>query len=230
MKKALLLAGVILLFYACKEKKSGKEIKKENSQEQVVQQKAKNDTIIVKRKTENAGELVYFPVVRKDTIGFEVIFTNVTDGSRIAEIHFKNTLPYSTQYRFLELIFRKASEEASFFRLGFIDINTLPETGDLAIAVTRQLLQENEDLEEQLKDYENVSDLLMGTKITSDFNALLQPYRMKVNEYDLEKVFLMDRKYLSEEVELETPSGEIPDKVLEAIVWIKVVQAQGKGE
>lgn len=230
MKKALLLAGVILLLYACKEKKPGKEIKKENPEEQTIQQEAKNDTIIIKRKTENARELVYFPVVRKDTIGFEVIFTDVTDGSRVAEIHFQNTLSYNTQYRFLELIFGKASEEVSFSRLGFIDINTLPETGDLAIAVTRQLLQENENLEEQLKDYEKVSDLLMGTKITSDFNALLQPYQMKVNEYDLEKVFLMNRTHLSKEAKLETRPEEIPDKVLEAIVWIKVVQTKEKGE
>jgi hypothetical protein len=212
----------VWLLFSCKNTLKNQEDMIKEPQVQKEQPEVKNNTFIFVVKQEIGGkkENRYIPVVNRDTIGFTVSFKPLEDNSVMATVYFQNDLTYKEQYQLLKLLFKRANEDFPLSSLSSINIQRLFSTGDLAITVTKQLLKEN--LKEQLTDYKKMGQLLMNTKITTDFNGLLKPYKAEVGDYSLEKVFMADKIYLLNVAKIETQPKDVPDQILDALTWIKI--------
>jgi hypothetical protein len=164
----------------------------------------------------------YFLFCGRDTSDFTCYLEEAKDdGKVIIDLRFERTMSYRQQMSQLRELLTEAVKDFSFDSLGTIFIGRLVNTGDLAVAISRQVIDERAAIRE-FHDYDLVKAILLRSKITSDFNRLLRPYNRSVAGFSVEKVFFTDKKELFLNSKIESDSLEIPDKILDCITWMNI--------
>ncbi len=216
MKKSIVVLILSIIIFSCKEKTT-----KTPSNTQTETQK--NDTLRIGSITDedkyisNQKITHYFPILEKDTLKLYVELEH-KDNIGYVDIHFQKNMTYDEQYNLLKPIFKKINTDFPLVQVDAIFLGLI-STGDLAITVTKQLEEKTDDLATQVNDYNFITDLLLETQLSSDLNTLLNPCGVEIKNIQVEKMFLMDKKYLKDYT-LKTPTKEIPNTILDAITWI----------
>src|SRR5262245_12424973 len=94
--------------------------------------------------------------------------------------------------------------------------HSLLTTGDLAIAVTKQLPAE---LRNKPLTNIDVSKFLLNSKLTEDLNNLLRPYSKRIKRYVVEHAGFLDNSIYFKVNKIETPKSQVPNKILVAQIW-----------
>lgn len=221
--KTLTYINIIILLWYCD---SPKKIRNEQIKDQSIQLIGTLDlTKEVAGSNYIKSATQYFVIDKNDTSNFTPLFSESLNGGEIA---LKLNLSYiqkntSHSQRMDELIkiLSKASSQYNIDSLQSISVGRLIQTGDLAINIANQYTDAYDD-STQIKttDYKILSNFLLTTKLTSDFNDLLEPYALSVKSIDIEKAFFSDKATLFNYSELETDSLLVPDKILDCITWL----------
>jgi hypothetical protein len=192
--------------------------------------KVKLDTLIGSKVITNelAGSVFrkraksYFLSTANDTSDFICYLTEAKDDGKVSiDLYFEKTMSYRQQIDQLKKLLAEAAKDFDFDSLSTIFIGRLVNTGDLAIAITNQVNAEQAAIRE-FHDYDKVEAILLKSKLTSDFNRLLQPYNRSVAGFSVEKVFFTDKKELFLASKIESDSTAIPDRILDCITWILI--------
>jgi len=169
----------------------------------------------------------YFVIVGKDTSSYSPVFTEANDGGIVSMDlnirHADKSKSYDEWMKELTQILPQAAIDYNLDSLNGIFVGRLIETGDLAIEVTKQYHDTFKMYDNiQTADYQRVSDFLLTSKLTDDFNKLFEPYVISVEEIGVEKVFFTTPKSFEGYSKIETDSTNIPTKILDCQTWIKV--------
>lgn len=161
----------------------------------------------------------YFLIIGDDTSDFRSIVTEAKEDNQVdIEIRFRRSMSYTQQMRELGKLLPAGAADFSYDSLTSISIGRLITTGDLAVALSRDI-KWNRIL---VKDYDDVQQFLLNSKLAADFNRLLSPYHKRVKHVGVEKAFLADKRILFANAEVESDSSAIPDKILDCITWLQV--------
>ena len=171
--------------------------------------------------------LVYFIIVNNDTSDFMPIFTESKDdnviGINLNLPYSKHTKTFVQRLSELKLILPLASKEFNFDSLKSMSIGRLILTGDLAVDITKEYKKKFGDIERiRTADYQRISDFLLESKLTSDFNELFKPYSISVETISIEKVFFTTKSELLNYSKLDKDTTEIPVKILDCITSIRL--------
>ena len=161
----------------------------------------------------------YFIIAGGDTSAFMPIFTESKKSIVGIDIRFNKEMTYAQQFKELKTLLAEAVKDFEFDSIRSITLGRLISTGDLAIEISNELNLDKE-LKNNLNDYPKVVVFLMKSKLTSDFNSLLNPYNIYVDTIYPEKLFFASQKEIFTYSKIETDSVQIPDKILDCITGI----------
>ena len=161
----------------------------------------------------------YFIITNGDTSAFIPIVTESKESRVGIDIRFNKEMTYAQQFKELKTLLAEAVKDFEFDSIRSITLGRLISTGDLAIEISNELNLDKE-LKNNLNDYPKVVVFLMKSKLTSDFNSLLNPYNIYVDTIYPEKLFFASQKELFTYSKIETDSVQIPDKILDCITGI----------
>ena len=161
----------------------------------------------------------YFIIAGGDTSAFMPIFTESKKSIVGIDIRFNKEMTYAQQFKELKTLLAEAVKDFEFDSIRSITLGRLITTGDLAIEISNELNLDKK-LKNNLNDYPKVVVFLMKSKLTSDFNSLLNPYNIYVDTIYPEKLFFASQKELFTYSKIETDSVQIPDKILDCITGI----------
>lgn len=181
----------------------------------------------------------YYVVAGKDTSEFMPVFTlskeknhvgidlnlgnlnKVKSKGKMSGSSWNTSKTYLMWLKELEKILVYASAEYDLDSLTGIKCGRMVLTGDLAVDVTRQYHEKfSENREITTADYQEIAQFLMETRLAADFNALLEPWSLKVEKIGIEKAFFTTRDDLLKNSVPEIPVEEIPVTVFDCIVWM----------
>ena len=183
------------------------------------------DTIIKKEVIQEEGgkirHAVYFLVRKTDTSNLRYDISINPDDSIEIIVYEKgilrgSLLSYREELQEQSHILREASMDFDLNSLKKIWDISLSSTGDLAIAITKQLPPEY--FGKSLHNLD-VGKFLLTSKLTKDLNELLKPYGKKIKRYVVEKAQFLDSSIIFKYNNIETPKSEIPTKILDAQIW-----------
>lgn len=164
----------------------------------------------------------YFLIVKNDSSDFMPIFIEAKEEGKVSlELRFLENKSYREQFEELKRNLTAASKDFILDSLQSISLGRLITTGDLAIEISTQM-KGDKNLIKNSPDYKKVSEFLLRSRLSEDFNRLLKPYRLSVSGISVEKVFLTDSKDLYNKSKIETDPAQIPDKILDCQVWIRL--------
>lgn len=168
----------------------------------------------------------YFIVSHMDTSTFSPIFIRYKNNNQLSLNlnlpYFGDHLTYRQMLAELKIILESASKDFNFQYLSGITIGRLVLTGDLAVEITNDFLRKSANEKIKLDENEKVKLFLMESKLTSDFNELLAPYSLSIDDLDIEKVILTTRDELERLSNLESDISIIPDKILDCSIGLKL--------
>ncbi len=167
----------------------------------------------------------YFVVAANDTSTFRPVFVKWKQNG---EITIDLNLPYtrktetwSQRIQELKVILKKAETDYRMDSLRNIDVGRLILTGDAAVEITRKYKNRFGTVENiTTADYKRISDFLIETKLTADFNNILHPYSLSVDKFSIEKAFFTHQSELFKYSKLERDTTQIPDKILDCITFV----------
>lgn len=164
---------------------------------------------------------VYFLVTNSDTSNLRYNVSMNTKGEVEITVYVQDhlrgpVLSYREELHEQDLILKEASKDFQLSSLIKIWDFSLLVTGDLAIAITKQLPPE---LLGKPLDKFDVGGFLLTSKLTNDLNDLLRPYGKRIKKYVVEKAHFFDNSTIFKYNKIETPKSEIPAKILDAQVW-----------
>ncbi len=220
---------VLIAATSCKKKTSGQK----SATPQVAQQHPKKDTLIIARPARTAKPIiiVYSPVVLSDTLTLSLTYieddgdttrTKQSAKKAYAKINFQRDLPYKKAYELLAPILRKANGNTSLSSLQYIDIENFAASGDIAIAVSNDLLQKAKGARMALFNHRYAAELLLDTRLTVDLNKQLKPYALQVANYEVKEIGFIKKDIFTNKRKLDTPPEEIPDQLWDASLHIKL--------
>jgi hypothetical protein len=93
--------------------------------------------------------------------------------------------------------------------------------GDLAISVTKDYHKKYTSYK-KAEDYEVISTFLLQSQLTDDFNKILKPYAVSIQNISPEKIFFADKEELLTLSKITYPADSIPGKILDCMIWLKV--------
>ncbi|HSH20148.1 MAG TPA: hypothetical protein VLA03_06830 [Draconibacterium sp.] len=168
----------------------------------------------------------YFAVIKNDTSSFMPLFIESKENSAVSidlNLPYTNkTETYAQRMSELKLILPTASKEFDFDSLRSLSIGRLILTGDLAVEITKQYktrFGENEKI--TTSDYGRISEFLLESNLTKDFNELFEPYSLTVEKIIIEKAFFTNKSDLLNNSAVSKDASEIPEKVLDCIAWVR---------
>jgi len=169
----------------------------------------------------------YFVIADNDTSSYSPVFTENNDGGIVGmDLNIRypdNSKSYNEWMGELEKILPRAAQDYNLDSLKVIFVGRLIETGDLAIEVTLQYHDTFKGYDNiRTADYQRVSDFLLTSKLTDNFNKLFEPYAISVEEIGVEKVFFTTPKNFEHYSKIETDSARIPTQILDCQTWIKM--------
>jgi hypothetical protein len=163
----------------------------------------------------------YFLINGKDTMNFMPVFMEAKDDGTISiNIRFSDSLTYDSQLEALNQILPTASKDFNFDSLTSASLGRLISSGDLAIDISKKIL-EDPTINKNKLDYQKVSVFLTKSKLAEDLNNLFQPYKIAVEGVSIEKVFFTNKKDLLSQSKIETRESEIPEEILDCQLWVK---------
>ena len=226
MKNALNFLFLLTLIISCSIKnrnQTGKDEQVLNRQDTLVLQKIVTNEIAGSAYSKKAIE--YSLVVKNDTLDFKPVFVESNEDGMVSiylNLPYANkTQTYSQRTEVLKLILGKASEEFNFDSLSRLSVGRLILTGDLAIEITEQY-KSRYDINENIttSDYNKISVFLLESRLTTDLNKLFHPYSKSVEKINIEKAFFTTKNDLLKNSKVEKDTSEIPDRILDCIVWV----------
>ncbi len=227
MKNAFNFTVILMLIISCSchnRKKNGKVVSELNNLDTLISQKNVTGEIAGSAYTKKAIE--YFAVIKNDTSGFRPIFIeSIENGSVSINLNLPysdKTETYSQRLREMKLILPESTKDFNPDSLMSISVGRLILTGDLAVEITEQYrtrFGESEII--NTSDYGKISDFLLETQLANDMNELFSPYSVSVAKITIEKAFFTTKNELLHNSRVERNLAEIPDKILDCIVWIR---------
>ncbi len=229
MNIKILLGLFALILTSCFNKQENSSVKKPNENTETI------DTVVGSKTITNeiAGAayrkraIGYFVIINKDTSDYTCIFTeSKNDGAIGIDLNIpysKASMTYAQRLKELKIILPKAASEFSFDSLRAINFGRLVLNGDLAIEVTNQYHQKF-GISDKLQSYKLVEQFLKESKLGSDLDSLFNPYSIKVNKVSIEKLFFTSPKELYWASNIETDTTKVPNKILDCIIWIKLMK------
>lgn len=169
----------------------------------------------------------YFVIVDKDTSTYAPVFTETNDGGTVGmDLNIRypnNSKSYNEWMGELKMILPQVAQDYNLDSLNGIFVGRLIATGDLAIEVTRQY-HDRYKMYDNIRtvDYQRISDFLLESKLSGDFNKLLEPYAISVDEIGVEKVFFTTPQSFRGYSKIETDSASIPTQILDCQTWVKM--------
>lgn len=164
----------------------------------------------------------YLMVLDGDSTLFFPAFTKGKKDGRVNLIlGLHPSLTYHQQMRQLKTILPYAAKDYNFDSLSGVYVGRLVQTGDLAIQVTNEYLEAFDGYASTATtQYDTIASFLATSQLGQDFNKLFDPYDITVVDTSVEKVFYTE---LHESITIDsTLHTQFPDKVLDAMVWLKV--------
>lgn len=165
----------------------------------------------------------YFLKIGSDSSRFNCIVYESKENKRLGmDLRLAHeTMSWSQQMQELKVLMPVISKEFFLDSLGSISLGRLCHTGDAGADVTR-LYRDKVTKSRKIPSYRLISQFLLHTTLTSQLNELLLPYGLKVRGYGLEKVFFIPKSSVMASTRFETAERDIPDFLLDAIVWVSV--------
>lgn len=190
-----------------------------------------NDTVIGSKVITNelAGSMYrkrakgYFVIHQGDTSAFTCTFSQAKSNGKISiDMRFRNDMSYRQQWAEVNKVIPLAMKDfgVNMDSLSTVFISRLITTGDLAIQVSRQYYQRFGD--DRTLSHHKVSSFLMQTALVSEWNAMLQPYGVIVDTVSTEKNFFASKQDVFDASRIETDSLQVPGKILDCMIWIKL--------
>ena len=167
----------------------------------------------------------YFLVEGQDTSGFHCTLSESKENGKVnIDINFQHspsTLSYREKMEELKKILPVAAGDFNFDSLNNIHLGRLIAGGDLAISVSKEYLQQFGN-KEKTESYSVVAQFLKNSTLGSDMNSLFNPLGLRVKSVSIEKLFFSKIKNHQEIGKLETDSTQLPEKILDCIVWVNL--------
>lgn len=164
----------------------------------------------------------YLLVVDQDSTLFFPAFTQSKDAGRVSLIlGLHPSLTYHTQMTQLQAILPQAAKDYNFDSLSAVYVGRLVQTGDLAIQVTNEYLKAFDGHgSTATTEYATIASFLASSQLGKDFDQLFAPYDLEVTGTSVEKVFYTE---MYESITIDSARHtQFPEKVLDAMVWVKL--------
>jgi len=164
----------------------------------------------------------YLMVTEGDSSLFFPAFTEAKDDGRISLIlGLHPSISYADQMKQLHFLLPYVAKDYNFDSLSGVFVGRLIQTGDLAIEVTNEYLNHFGGYGSTATTaYDTIASFLSSSKLGRDFDKLLDPYGLQVSGTSVEKVFYTE---MPGSIKIDsTLHNEIPDKILDAMVWVKL--------
>ena len=214
----------LLIFLLCACSKREPETYSKSARDLVIGSKIIKDELAGSSYRKRA--IGYFAVTNKDTSDFICIFTESKVGGKVGIDlnipYLKNTVTHAQRFNELKWILERASEDFNFDSLSYISFGRLVQSGDLAIAVTKEYKQKNPSFKNLFVNYTAFEEFLVTSKLGRDLNEIFKPYSISITSSSVEKLFLTTKKDLYWASKVETDSTMVPEKVLDAIVMARL--------
>jgi len=138
------------------------------------------------------------------------------------DIRFHPSMSYRQQLKELQHVLRFAVDyfniRPDFFQLVFL--SRLVTTGDLAIDLTRDY--EQTFASNLAFSYTKMNSFLLHSKLADDWNDILNKFDVQVDTVFSETMNFCDQKYLFESSVIEHDTTEIPNKLLDCMIWLRL--------
>jgi len=184
------------------------------------------DTLVLKKiiTHQNKQDFEYSVITENDTSDFKIVFSKNENFGKITIIAQHNLLYngeklYKSKLKEFETILHRAEKDIDFDSLSTIVIGRLVTTGDLAIAVTNEFINKYGNRFEK-SDYNFVPEFLLESKLAKDINKLFRPYSLQIDNISIEKLGFIPSEYITSSSIIETPRNEIPEKIIDCMIWI----------
>ncbi|MFC5284736.1 hypothetical protein [Pedobacter alpinus] len=216
------LGILILLSIACSQNKQEDSLKT-----------APTDTIIGSKniKDEIAGSayrnkaMGYFVIIGKDTSDFTCIFTESKSGKINIDLnipYLRKTMTYRQRLKEIKLILPEASKSFNFDSLNYVSYGRLVQSGDLAIEITQEYKRKHGTFKNLFTNYNKFEEFLITSKLGRDLDNILKPYQISISSVSIEKLFFTTKKDLFWASKVEADSTEIPERILDCIILVKL--------
>ncbi|MDR0681997.1 MAG: hypothetical protein LBG15_09160 [Dysgonamonadaceae bacterium] len=239
--KAKLIFLTFLLSNTC----SCSKISVSTSQEKIADTTVVGKMILSEIGGSSYKEKEYFIVTGKDTSNFSCIFlenknrgrisikldnstnnkkflNSVSDSVAIIQKTYKHSYyktTYQQQINELNLILQKAAEDFDLSKLQYLSFE-LVYRGDLAIEVTNQYIKEIGT--KVTNNYKRVGQIFLNSQLGIDLNLILKPHFISIEQISIEKLHFVTRKELYKMGTIETDSAQVPDKILNCFIYLKL--------
>jgi len=171
----------------------------------------------------------YFVIANGDTSDYKVeVSEQKSDNMVCIDIRYnpyRNKSGKGYKERLLELqsILEVALKEYSPGPTVSVGIGRLINTGDLAIDVTKEDIQQyGDDYDVWVNEYKKISSFLLRSKLGRDMDSLFGPYNLCTEEISVEKVFFSTSKELYGYTIPGTGQKNAPDRILDCITWVEL--------
>lgn len=217
--------GVLTLSCEQTTRDTSKNIDKALIQDTVVGHAPITDEIAGSAYRKRATE--YFVIIDKDTSDYRPIFTESKEdgalGLDLRTRHAGKPRPYQELLNELGIIFPEAAKDYNLDSLKRISIGRLVNTGDFVVDIARQYYANFEqDNGIPTADYPRISSFLLKSKLASEFNTVLNQYRMEIDKISVEKVYFTTFESVRNSSKVEKDTTNLPRKILDCTTWIKV--------
>ncbi len=175
----------------------------------------------------------YFVIVKNDTSNFKPIFKESFNDKLVSiNLNFNYNIQDTYKNRMVEFdkILKKASQDYNLDSLRGIHVGELIQTGDLAVQITKDFKMKfgNEIKEEKNSafisdyNYDKIVEFLHKSKLTSDFNLHLKPYKISVDTIYIEKAHFASKLDLLNFSKIEIDTSLIPDQILDCTLRLRL--------
>lgn len=227
MKNVFGFLVILILIISCSahnRKQTGKAVSELNSKDTLILQK--NVTGEIAGSAYSKKAISYVTVLNNDTSGFSPVFIESNENGAVSidlNLPYTNkTESWAQRLRELKLILPESAKEFNLGSLNSISVGRLILTGDLSIEITEKYkIRFGENVRIKTSDYGKISNFLLETQLTDDMNELFKPYSVSVAKITIEKAFFTTKNELLNNSSVERDPSEIPDKILDCIVWIR---------
>ncbi|MDW3208421.1 MAG: hypothetical protein R8N23_01040 [Reichenbachiella sp.] len=164
----------------------------------------------------------YLMVLDGDSTLFFPAFTKSKKEGRVNLIlGLHPSLTYHEQMKHLKTILPYASKDYNFDSLSGVFVGRLVQTGDLAIQVTNEYLNDfGGYTSTATSEYDTIASFLAASQLGRDFDQIFAPYDMAVTGTSVEKVFYTE---LYESIKIDSAlHSQWPEKILDAMVWVRI--------
>ncbi|WP_422360999.1 hypothetical protein [Reichenbachiella sp.] len=164
----------------------------------------------------------YLLVVNQDSTLYFPAFTKSKKDGRVGLIlGLHPSLTYAEQMQQLQVILPYAARDYNFDSLSGVYVGRLSQTGDLAIQVTNEYLDNfGGYVSTATTAYDTIASFLATSQLGRDFNKLFAPYDVSVVGASVEKVFYTE---IYGPIKIDSAQhAQFPEKVLDAMTWVRL--------